>query len=581
MSQDRILVCVAWPYANGEIHVGHVAGAYLPADIFARYHRLKGNEVLMVSGSDTHGTPITVRAEKEGVHPKTIFERYHKRFLETLLKLNISYDLFTHTDTKLHRELCRKIFLRLLENGYLFKGRQKMLYSEIQNRFLPDRLVEGTCPVCGYQKARGDECENCGSMLDGIQLINPKSRVDGSSPVIRETEHYFFDLPKLRTKLIEYLDSKENIWRPGVLSFSKQYALNSEARAFTRDLEWGISIPIEGEESKCIYVWYEALAGYLTATVQWAKLMDNKDSWKNYWYDPKTKIYNFLGKDNILFHTVLWTSELLGMENLETQDGRQLNLPYDIPANQYVNLAGQKFSKSQGISLDALDLIDEYGVDALRFYLSSVMPETKDTDWDYQDFINKNNSELLAKWGNLVQRVLSQIWRNFDQCIPFPDEFTFEDRELLAKCDRTFETVGSAIEGCQFRQALSYAMLLATEANRYLDSEAPWKTIKTNSQRAATQLFIASRVIDSLSILLSPFIPTNCERVHALLGFTTPIYGRQYLQNISDDETSSEYQVIRYDLSAGSGQWKPSTLSPGQKLKQEPIGVVTKLQPTV
>jgi methionyl-tRNA synthetase len=583
MTTENILVCVAWPYANGDLHVGHIAGAYLPADIFARYQRLKGGRVLMVSGSDAHGTPIVVRAEKEGKTPREVFEHYHARFLQTQRLLGISYDLFTHTDTENHHVISQQMFCRLLDNAYLFKARQKQLYSEAQGKFLPDRLVEGTCPICGYDKARGDQCDNCGSLLDGTQLINPRSRSDPNDKLtIRESEHYFFDLPALRRSVLDYLADKD-YWRPAVLEFSRRYAEEMEARAFTRDLTWGIPIPVEGAEGKCIYVWYEALLGYLSATVEWAQIIGQPDAWQAFWYQPEhVRIYNFIGKDNILFHTVLWPAVLMGMGRLgepwdgPAADGRRFNLPYDVPANQYLNLGGQKFSKSLGVSLDAIDLVEKYGPDAVRFYLTLIMPEQKDSDWSWTDFAQRNNSELLAKWGNLIQRVLSQIWRNFDGRIPQPGEFTSADQALLAKSEAAFDSVGEKLNAVRLRDALGEVLDLATATNQYLDFEAPWKTIKTDPARAGTQLYVAARVIDSLTVLFAPFIPALSEKARAQLGYADPLFGEQYIETVH--ERAHSHEVLRYDPSRARGAWKPSALPPGQPLGGEPRGLVNKIE---
>ena len=581
MAPENILVCVAWPYANGDLHVGHVAGAYLPADIFARYQRLKGNRVVMVSGSDSHGTPIVVRAEKEGKTPREVFEYFHDRFLETQKNIGVSYNLFTHTDTANHRAIARQMFSRLLENEYLFKARQQQLYSETQGKFLPDRLVEGTCPICGYDKARGDQCDNCGNLLDATQLINPRSRNHPEDKlVIRESEQYMWDLPAVRDQILNYLAGKDSYWRSTVTEFSRSYARDIEPRAFTRDLTWGIPIPVEGADNKCIYVWWEALLGYLTATVEWASITGQPDAWKDFWYGDNVRIYNFIGKDNILFHTVLWQSILIGMQKLgepwDGNDPREFNLPYDVPANQYLNLSGQKFSKSQGISLDVLDLTARYGPDPVRFYLTSIMPEAKDSDWSWTDFAQRNNSELLAKWGNLVQRTLSQIWRNFEQRIPAPGELSETDRALIAQSEAAFDTIGAALNAVHLRDALNNAIELATATNQYLDHEAPWKTIKTNKARAGTQLYVAARVIDSLSILLSPFIPFTCEAVRKQLGYTQPLFGTQRIETVGTDD--DPHDVLRYDDSVANREWKPSELQPGQPLGGEPKGLISKIE---
>jgi methionyl-tRNA synthetase len=598
MTPENILVCLAWPYANGDLHVGHIAGCYLPADIFARYQRLKGNRVVVVSGSDSHGTPIVVRAEKEGKTPREVFEHFHQRFLDTQLKLGISYDLFTHTDTENHHAISQQMFRKLLDNEYLYQAKQRQLYSEREGKFLPDRLVEGTCPVCGYDKARGDQCDNCGSLLDGTQLINPRSRTHPDDTLtVRESEHYFFDLPELREPVLNYLADKDDYWRNTVLEFSRGYAREMEPRAFTRDLTWGIPIPVPNSEGKCIYVWYEALLGYLSATVEWANVIGQPGAWQDFWYGDDVKIYNFIGKDNILFHTVLWQSVLLGMGTLGQpwdtptpadgapsliasdgggQEGVKFNLPYDVPANQYLNLGGQKFSKSLGVSLDALDLTEKYGPDALRFYLSTVLPENKDADWNWNDFAQRNNSELLAKWGNLIQRTLSQIWRNFEGKIPQPGELTEADKALIAKVEAAFDTVGAKLNAVKLRDALNEVIELATTTNQYLDFEAPWKTIKVDRARAGTQLYVAARAIDSLTVLFSPFIPHLCEKARTQLGHTSPLFGQPYIEALH--ETTRSHDVLRYDDSTATGRWLPSQLQPGQPLGGEPKGLVAKIE---
>ncbi len=576
---EDILVCLAWPYANGDLHVGHIAGCYLPADIFARYQRLKGNRVVMVSGSDAHGTPIVVQAEKEGKTPREVFEYYHHRFLETQLRLGISYDLFTHTDTQNHIALGQEMFRRLLKNGYLYPEKQRQLYSERQGKFLPDRLVEGTCPVCGYERARGDQCDQCGALLDGTQLINPRSRTHPDDVLtIRESEQYMWDLPALREAVLAYLADKDRYWRSTVTEYSRSYARTMEPRAFTRDLTWGIPIPIEGAEGKCSYVWWEALLGYLSATIEWAKLSGQPDAWEAFWYNPNAKIYNFIGKDNILFHTVLWPAILIGMRNLDEGDSpRRFTLPYDVPANQYLNLGGQKFSKSLGVSLEALDLTQRFGPDALRFYLSSILPETRDADWSWSEFAQRNNSELLAKWGNLIQRVLSQIWRHFEGRIPQPQALTANDQALLLRVESAFDQIGAKLNAVHLREALFDTLEIATAVNQYLDQEAPWKTIKADRARAGTQLYVAARAIDSLTILFSPFTPHLSEAARRQLGYTTPIFGEQYVQTV-EEAGGRTHDVLRYDASRATGRWAPSTLVPGQPLGGEPRGLVQRIE---
>src|SRR5512137_669686 len=345
---ENILVCVAWPYANAEIHVGNIVGSHLPADIFARYQRLRGNQVLMVSGTDGHGTPVTVRADAEHTTPLAVYESFQERFLNLFVQLGISFDLFTSTHTENHFKVSQDMFLALQQNGYLYREKQQMLYSETANRFLPDRYVEGECYICHYPEARGDQCDNCGNVLDAVQLINPRSKIDGSRPVVRETEHYFLDYGKLAPAIQDYLSHDKEFWRTNVLSFTRNIVAELRGRPITRDLDWGIPVPIEGWQGKCLYVWYEAVIGYLSASIEWARNNDRPEVWKDWWYDPQAKTCYFVGKDNIPFHAIIWPAQLMGVGRLYEDDpNKTLNLPYDVPAAEFLNLEGAQFSKSR------------------------------------------------------------------------------------------------------------------------------------------------------------------------------------------------------------------------------------------
>ncbi|MCB0197239.1 MAG: methionine--tRNA ligase, partial [Anaerolineae bacterium] len=391
---ENILVCTAWPYANGNLHIGHLAGAYLPPDIFARYHRLIGNNVLMVSGSDSHGTPITLRADAEGVSPLEVFERFHAEFLETFQQIGVTYDLFTHTDTENHYRVSQDIFTACLENGFLYQHTEQQFYSETEGRFLPDRYIEGTCPKCGYESARGDQCDNCKSLLDPTELINPRSKNDGSVPVLRETEHFYLDLSKLNEEVLAFLSEDKDFWRPNVINFSLQYVKDGlRGRAITRDITWGIPLPLEGYDDKRLYVWFEAVIGYFSASIEWAANHGNPEKWKDWWYEPQAKTYYFIGKDNIPFHAVIWPAELIatGRHLYEDDTSKFLNLPYDVPANEYLNMEGEKLSTSRNWAIWAPDLLERYDPDAVRFYLTAIAPETRDTDFTFDDFIRRNN----------------------------------------------------------------------------------------------------------------------------------------------------------------------------------------------
>jgi methionyl-tRNA synthetase len=565
---ETIHVSVAWPYANGDMHVGHLAGAYLPADIFARYHRLKGNRVLMVSGSDSHGTPITIEADKRGITPRELFEHYHHRFLTTQKQIGISYDLFTHTDTENHHRIAQDFFLRLHENEYLYQEIQKQLYSEEEGRFLPDRYVEGTCPICGYEEARGDQCDNCGNLLDALELINPRSKTDNSRPVVRETEHFFMDLPAFTDQLLEYLTQHADHWRPNVINFARNFIEGGlKGRAVTRDVSWGIPVPLEGWETKRIYVWFEAVMGYFTASVEWAQNNEQPEAWKEWWYNPEAKIYNFIGKDNIPFHTVFWQSELLGVGSIyDEPKNRPLNLPYDVPSNEFMNIEGSQFSKSRDWAIWLPDILERYDPDAIRFYITAAMPESRDSDFSWTDFVRRNNGELVAAWGNLANRVLSFTYKHWEGRVPDPGELREIDQDLLKQIDARFDRIGSLIEEVKIRAALQETLALAREVNGYLD-RAPWfGVIEEDRQAAATTVYTALRAIDSLKILFAPFLPFSSEQLHESLGYTEPIFGEQKIVTYKESERSHE--ALIYDASSAKGRWAPSDLEPGRRFKK-------------
>ncbi len=573
MTNKNVLVAAAWPYANSQIHVGNVTGSYLPADIFARYQRLAGNQVIFVSGSDAHGTPVTVRADADGTTPAEVYQRFHTGFLELFQKLGLTYDLYTSTHTENHFKVSQTIFLALQKNGYLFTEKQKQWYSSAQRRFLPDRYVEGTCYICGYNNARGDQCDNCGSLLDATQLINPRSKIDGSTPELRETEHFYLDLGKLQPFILDFLRSKEGYWRPNVMrqSLGQIQAANLHGRAITRDLDWGIPVPVDGWEGKCLYVWFEAVIGYLSASVEWAKIIGDPQTWHDWWHNPDSRSYYFIGKDNIPFHAVIWPGQLYGAgeafgQLFEAEDGTCLNLPYDVPANEFMNLEGQKISGSRNWAVWALDFLTRYDPDPLRYYLTVNMPENRDTDWDWTGFLNSNNGELVATWGNLANRVLSFAYKHWDGQVPAPGELSPQDQELLTVVNGGFETVGEHLEAVRLRSGLAEAMRLASEVNKYLDVAAPWFAIKTGKQAAATSIYTALRAIDSLKVMLAPFLPFTCERLHAYLGYQQPLFGEQAVETCSD--ALGEHTVLRYLPGKSAGRWEPSQLEAGQALQQ-------------
>ncbi|MBI3177724.1 MAG: methionine--tRNA ligase [Chloroflexi bacterium] len=564
---ETILVAVAWPYANADIHVGNITGAYLPADVFARFHRLQGNRVLMVSGTDAHGTPITVRADAEGIPPQEVYERYHRRFLDLFLKYGLAYDLFTSTHTENHFKVSQDIFLALKDHGCLYTETEKQWYERGKGRFLPDRYVEGECYICHYPNARGDQCDNCGNLLDSTQLINPRAK-GGGELELRDTEHFYLDLGKLAPDLKRYLGAGKDHWRPNVINRSRQDAAELRGRAITRDLDWGIPVPVAGwpESGKCLYVWFEAVIGYFSASIEWSHNHGTPEAWKDWWYDPDAKTYYFIGKDNIPFHAVIWPAQLIGARRLyETDAGKTLNLPYDVPANEFLNLEGQKISGSRNWAVWGLDSVERYDPDTLRYYLIANMPEAKDSDWSWAEFVARNNNELVATWGNLANRVLTFAYKNFDGRVPDPGDLRAEDTALLAKVDAGFAGVGQLLEAVKLRAALSEALRVASEVNRYLDVRAPWSEIKTDRAAAAKTIYTALRAIDSLKIVFAPFLPFSSEKLHGYLGYDGSLFGAQKIETFA--EPARTHEALTYDPAGATGQWQPSRLKGGQPLR--------------
>lgn len=564
-----VLVTAAWPYANAYIHVGNLTGSYLPADIFARYQRLLKNDILFVSGSDSHGTPITVRADSENTTPEEVYKRFHNSFLEMQTKVGISYDLFTSTHTENHFKVAQDVFLSLLENGYLYKNTEKQWYSPAQQKFLPDRYVEGKCYICGYEGARSDQCDKCGSLLDPEKLLNPKSKIDGSTPELRETEHYYLDLGKLQKNVVDFLKEREDYWRPNVVRQSLGQILANElhGRAITRDLDWGIPVPVKDAVGKCLYVWFEAVVGYLSATIEWCKLNGCPDEWKKWWEDPECKTYYFIGKDNIPFHAVIWPAQLAGMGTqfdkiFDGSEGKPLNLPYDVPANEFMNLEGQKISGSRNWAVWVNDALEEFDPDPLRYYLTANMPESKDTDWDWEDFYKRNNDELVATWGNLCNRVISFANKHWGE-VPEPGELDETDKELLNTIENGFDSVAAFYNKTQLRAALSETMRLASEVNKYLDVAAPWTLVKSDKEAAGRKIYTALRAIDNLKIMFSPVLPFTSEKLNGILGYNDHIFGTQYIQEVND--SLGMHRVNRYDPTGAAGVWQKSELKAGQK----------------
>ena len=578
-SPRKILVAVAWPYASGLRHIGHVAGFGVPSDTFARYHRLRGNDVLMVSGTDEHGTPVMVAADAAGESPRETADRFNAFIREDLRALGLSYDLFTRTTTKNHYAVTRDLLRTLYEKGFVVERETLGAFSATTGHTLPDRYIEGTCPICGFESARGDQCDNCGNQLDPTDLIDPRSRIDGTPPVFKKTKHLFLDLPAFKEQLTEWIESKQN-WRQNVRRFSLNFVKELKPRAITRDLDWGVPIPVPGYEErddKRIYVWFDAVIGYLSASIEWAESRGTPDAWRKWWQNPAAEHTYFMGKDNIVFHTVIWPSMLLGYgSGGEYGAGRgDLELPDNVASSEFLTMEGKKFSASRGVQILVRDFLSRYDPDALRYFLTIAGPETQDTDFTWTEFVRRNNDELVATWGNLVNRTLQSAYKNFG-AVPTPEELTAEDEALLVEIDAGFDSVGTFIEAARFRNALQEAMRLAGLGNQYVAEQAPWAKLEGDRERAATILYVALRAVDSLKVLLAPFLPFSAQRLHVALGYDSVIAGELAFRTVSEGDT--EHVVLTGDYESWSGRWEPSALPAGQPLR-EPKPLFAKLDP--
>ena len=579
MSQEYILVCVAWPYANADIHQGNVTGSYLPADIYARFHRLRGNHVLMVSGSDSHGTPVTVKADEQGKTAVEVFEYYHARFLDVFQKLGLAYDLFTHTDTENHHQVSQDIFTQLHQNGYLFRKTTKQMYSPTAGRFLPDRYVEGICPNCGYTRARGDQCDNCNTLFESAsELKEPRSKLDDSALELRDTEHFFIDLPKIADDgFSDWINSDKEHWRSQVINFSRNFVNQGLiGRAVTRDMNWGIAVPVDGYDGKVLYVWFEAVIGYLSAAVEWAKNNGTPDAWRNWWASDNARTVYFIGKDNIPFHAVMWPSQLMGAHGL--YGVQQLNLPYDVPANEFMNMEGRKISGSMNWGVWMIDALERHDPDPLRYYLTAVMPESRDSDWSWQGYVDRNNTELVGNWGNLVNRVLNMTARYFKGVVPDPGTLTDQDQALLAAVDAGFASVAELYDGCKFRAVVQEILRLSSLVNQYLEDTKPWTTAKTDMAATARSLYTALQAINGLKILWSPILPFTSQQLHELLGESGTIAGRQYVETYA--EPSRSHVALTYDGKTAVGTWQRSEIPVGRPLPK-PAPLFKKLDDSV
>ncbi|HEY2792854.1 MAG TPA: methionine--tRNA ligase [Micromonosporaceae bacterium] len=583
---SHVLAAVAWPYANGPRHIGHVSGFGVPSDVFSRYMRMAGHDVLMVSGTDEHGTPILVQAEKEGATPRELADRYNRMIVEDLHALGLSYDLFTRTTTRNHYAVAQELFRGVHRNGYMIAETTQGAISPSTGRTLPDRYIEGTCPICGYDSARGDQCDNCGNQLDPVDLINPRSRINGETPEFIETEHFFLDLPALAEALGAWLRTRTD-WRPNVLKFSLNLLDDIRPRAMTRDIDWGIPVPLPGWEdnpAKRLYVWFDAVVGYLSASVEWARRFGTSaESWREWWAaESEARSYYFMGKDNITFHAQIWPAELLGYNGQGSRGGKpgelgELALPTEVVSSEYLTMEGRKFSSSRSVVIYVRDFLSRYDADALRYFIAVAGPETTDTDFTWAEFLRRNNDELVAGWGNLVNRTISMAAKNFGE-IPPAAALTDTDTALLESIRGGFGTVGDLIERHRQKAAVNEAMRLVGEVNKYLSDEAPWK-LKDDPARMGTVLHVALQAIAYCNTILSPFLPHAAQQIHELMGGEGVHTPMPSIVDVEDLDGGPGYPILTGDYTTGV-TWEPREIAAGTPLRA-PTPVFRKLDPSI
>lgn len=593
----NVLVSVAWPYANGPRHIGHVAGFGVPSDVFARFQRMRGNNVLMVSGTDEHGTPLLVQADKEGVSVQELADKYNRQIVEDLTGLGLSYDLFTRTTTSNHYAVVQELFRGLHDNGYMIKETTLGAISPSTGRTLPDRYIEGTCPICHADGARGDQCDNCGNQLDPADLINPVSKINGETPEFVETEHFLLDLPALADSLTEWLKGRED-WRPNVLKFSLNLLEDIRPRAMTRDIDWGIPIPVEGwqdNNAKKLYVWFDAVVGYLSASIEWAWRTGDPEAWRTFWNDPETSSYYFMGKDNITFHSQIWPAELLGYAGKGSRGGEvgdlgELNLPTEVVSSEFLTMSGSKFSSSKGVVIYVKDFLADFGPDPLRYFIAVAGPENNDTDFTWDEFVRRVNNELANGWGNLVNRTVSMAHKNFGE-VPVPSALSDSDQRILDLAASTFDSAGADLELSKFKNAITQIMHVVGEANAYIAEQEPWKLAKdeTQRERLATVLWTALQVVSDCNTMLTPYLPHTAQKVHETLGREGIWAASPQIVEVTNEsprqpvgvglpDPAHTYPVIMGDYQTQAAKWERIDMVPGTVLSK-PAPLVTKLDP--
>jgi len=513
----KILVTSAWPYINYVPHLGNIVSSILSADVVARYYRLKGNEVVYVTGSDEHGTPIEIEAVRLNVPPKQLTDRNHTQVSDLFKRWGIAFSNYTRTENPVHKTFVRDLLLKIYENGYIFTQETEQLYCPKCDRFLPDRFVEGTCPNCGTDDARGDQCDSCGSLLEPTNLLQPRCAICNSTPIKETRKHWYFDLPKLTEKLTDYIQNNENLpdnARNFTLNLLKE---GLKPRPVTRDNKWGIQSPFPGSEDKTIYVWVEAVLGYISATIQYFKRLGEEERWKEFWFNKEAKTLYFIGKDNIPFHTIILPALLLATHE-------DYNLPWTVHSTEFLMFDGQAFSKSRRIGVWIDEALELFPADYWRYSLMSIRPEVKDTNFSWTTLIEKVNSDLNDTLGNFMHRTLTFINRQFDSTVPQPSSLDEKDKAVLLEAKEIVNQNAERMEAFKLQEALRIAISLAHLGNRYFNEKEPWKTIKTDRQQSANTLYVAAQIVKQLAIILEPFIPFACEKLWTLLNLEGSVH---------------------------------------------------------
>ncbi len=544
MNREKIIVTSALPYANGRIHLGHLSGAYLPADIYVRYKRLKGDDIIYICGSDEHGVPITITADKEKITPQQVIDRFHTINKDAFERFGMSFDIYSRTSLPVHHDTAQEFFKAFHKQGLFVEKTSLQFYDEKDKRFLPDRYVEGTCPKCGNIEARSDECEKCGSLYDPSELLNPKSKITGETPVLKETSHWFFPLGKYQERLEKYIDemNKKYNWKENVLQYCRGWFKDGlKDRAVTRDVDWGVKVPLDGADGKVLYVWFEAVLGYISATKELSRLRGDNELWKRYWQDEKTKYVAFIGKDNVVFHTIMFPAMLMAWNDGSNE---KYTLPQNVPANEFLNFEGKKFSKSRGWGIDVIEFLELFPADLLRYTLAANLPEKSDTDFYWKEFQGRTNGELADILGNFINRTFTFAHKHFEGKVPALDSLTGIDSEMVNLLKDYPAKVGDLIEKYKIKDAVFEMMNLARAGNKYFNDSEPWVSVKNEKDKCATTINICLQTIYTLAEIFEPVLPFTSAKIFNFLNAEKTGWQNAGALNLKEGHQLNQQEIL-------------------------------------